>query len=65
MAVHDTLFLHEELLLLALRDDKGTISAGSTYAYAVAGALLCFALRWLAIRRGWRLPVSGGDDAPG
>ena len=32
---------------------------------AVAGALLCFALRWLAIRRGWRLPVSGGDDAPG
>lgn len=27
---------------------------------AVAGASLCFALRWLAIRRGWRLPVSGG-----
>ena len=26
---------------------------------AVAGASLCFALRWLAIRRGWRLPVSG------
>jgi uncharacterized membrane protein YeiH len=26
---------------------------------AVAGAGLCFALRWLAIRRGWRLPVSG------
>src|SRR5688500_17501645 len=32
---------------------------------AVAGALLCFALRWLAIRRGWRLPVSGGGDATG
>lgn len=30
---------------------------------AVAGAGLCFALRWLAIRRGWRLPVAG-DDAP-
>jgi uncharacterized membrane protein YeiH len=28
---------------------------------AVAGAMLCFALRWLAIRRGWRLPVAGGD----
>ena len=28
---------------------------------AVAGAVLCFALRWLAIRRGWRLPVAGGD----
>ena len=32
---------------------------------AVAGALLCFALRWLAIRRGWRLPISGEGDAPG
>ena len=30
---------------------------------AVAGAGLCFGLRWLAIRRGWRLPVSG-DDTP-
>lgn len=28
---------------------------------AVAGAATCFALRWLAIRRGWRLPVSGSD----
>ena len=28
---------------------------------AVAGAVLCFALRLLAIRRGWRLPVAGGD----
>jgi len=32
---------------------------------AVAGALSCFGLRWLAIRRGWRLPVSGGGDASG
>jgi len=32
---------------------------------AVAGALLFFALRWLAIRRGWRLPISGEGDAPG
>ena len=30
---------------------------------AVAGASLCFGLRWLAIRRGWRLPVSG-DPSP-
>lgn len=30
---------------------------------AVAGAALCFILRWLAIRRGWRLPVSGGNDS--
>jgi uncharacterized membrane protein YeiH len=28
---------------------------------AVAGAVLCFALRWLALRRGWKLPVAEGD----
>jgi len=33
------LFLHEELLLLALRDEEGTISA-SMYPYALAGAML-------------------------
>ena len=27
---------------------------------SVAGATLCFTLRWLAVRRGWRLPVAGG-----
>jgi uncharacterized membrane protein YeiH len=26
---------------------------------AIAGAILCFVLRYLAIRRGWRLPVAG------
>jgi uncharacterized membrane protein YeiH len=31
---------------------------------AVGGAAACFVLRWLAIRRGWRLPVSRGGDAP-
>jgi uncharacterized membrane protein YeiH len=31
---------------------------------AVAGAALCFTLRWLAIRRGWGLPVAGGGSAP-
>lgn len=31
---------------------------------AMVGAGVCFALRWMAIRRGWRLPVSGGG-APG
>ena len=30
---------------------------------AVVGAVICFVLRWLAIRRGWRLPVPrGGTD---
>lgn len=31
---------------------------------AVAGAGLCFALRLLAIRRGWRLPVAGDQSPP-
>ena len=32
---------------------------------AVAGAVACFVLRWIAIRRGWRLPLPGeGPLAP-
>ncbi len=31
-------------------------------AVAIAGALLCFGLRLLAIRRGWHLPVAGPPD---
>jgi hypothetical protein len=34
------LFLHEEMLLLALRDDEGTPEFGAWYAQAVAGAVL-------------------------
>lgn len=30
---------------------------------AVSGATLCFLVRWLAIRRGWRLPVAGDTDS--
>jgi len=36
----DRLPLHEETLLLALRDDKGTIAPGTMYQQALAGALL-------------------------
>lgn len=31
---------------------------------AMAGALACIALRMLAIRRGWQLPVAGQDEHP-
>lgn len=31
----------------------------SPTATAIAGALLCFGIRFVAIRRGWRLPVAG------
>ena len=37
----NTLFLHEEILLLALRDEEGTIASGGTmYQYAIGAALL-------------------------
>jgi uncharacterized membrane protein YeiH len=29
---------------------------------AITGAVLCFGLRYMAIRRGWRLPVARGPD---
>jgi uncharacterized membrane protein YeiH len=29
---------------------------------AIAGGLACFALRVVAIRRGWHLPVAASDD---
>jgi hypothetical protein len=32
--------LHEEVLLLALRDDEGTIAPGTMYQHALAGAIL-------------------------
>ena len=28
----------------------------------IAGAVLCFGLRFMAIRRGWRLPIAGGTQ---
>lgn len=31
---------------------------------ALAGAALCFGLRYLAIRRGWRLPTANWPDSP-
>ncbi|NOG53029.1 MAG: GPP34 family phosphoprotein [Planctomycetes bacterium] len=34
------LFLHEEVLLLALRDDEGTFVSGAMYSHAIAGGIL-------------------------
>lgn len=34
------LFLHEELMLLALKDREGTVISGTTYTYALGGAVL-------------------------
>lgn len=40
MIERDRLPLHEELMLLALRDEEGTIAPGAMYQYAIAGAIL-------------------------
>jgi uncharacterized membrane protein YeiH len=34
----------------------------SSTAVTIAGAVLCFGLRFMAIRRGWHLPVAGGPE---
>jgi len=38
--MNNHLFLHEELLLLALRDQKGTIHSNTNYNYAIAGGII-------------------------
>ena len=38
--MQNKLFLHEEILLLALRDEEGTIASGTMYQYAIGAALL-------------------------
>lgn len=58
MAVRHKLFLHEEILLLALHDEKGTIDLGSPYAYAVGGALLAE----LTVRG--RVQLTGSEKKP-
>jgi len=40
MTKNNNLYLHEEIMLLALRDEEGTIAAGPTYQYAIGAAVL-------------------------
>ena len=40
MAGYKTLFLYEEIMLLALKDEKGTVAPGTMFQYAIAGAIL-------------------------
>lgn len=40
MLAKDELHLHEEIMLLALRDEEGTVASGAMYSYAVGGAIL-------------------------
>ena len=40
MTIQNNLFLHEEIMLLALRDEEGTIAPGTMYQYAIGAAVL-------------------------
>ena len=40
MGYSDNLFLYEEIMLLALKDEEGTIASGTMYNYAVGGAII-------------------------
>jgi len=40
MMTSDNLHLYEEIMLLALRDEEGTVASGAMYNYAVGGAIL-------------------------
>ena len=40
MTIQNALFLHEEIMLLALRDEQGTIATGTMYQYAIGAAVL-------------------------
>ena len=62
--------LRAELYAVAALAGAGIVVAGHLLelplvATAVAGGLVCFALRLLALRRGWRLPVAGEGGPAG
>lgn len=61
--------LRAELYAVAALVGAGIVVGGHllglpVVATAVAGGLACFALRLLALRQGWRLPVAGGAPPP-
>jgi hypothetical protein len=60
------LHLHDEIMLLALRDREGTIAAGSMYAYAIGGAILAELLlaQRLAVEEGRKRLVDILSDKP-
>ncbi|MCK4998709.1 MAG: GPP34 family phosphoprotein [Anaerohalosphaera sp.] len=67
MAWEGELYLHEEVLLLALKDDEGTVEGkASMYGYAIGGALLAELLlhKRIAIDEGKRKLVSIVSDEP-
>jgi uncharacterized membrane protein YeiH len=60
--------LHSELYAVAALAGAAVVAIGRmlqlpSEASAIAGALLCFGLRLIAMRRGWQLPTAGGRDS--
>jgi uncharacterized membrane protein YeiH len=56
--------LHAEIYAVAALAGAAVVVIGSALGVppavtTTAGALLCFGLRFMAVRRGWRLPVAG------
>jgi len=67
MKAMNNLFLQDEILLLALRDQKGTILPGTMYQYALGGAILSELLlhkRIKVIEKRWSKLVEVTDPAP-
>src|SRR5256885_1845940 len=60
--------LRAEVYAVAALAGAGVVVIGATLglpsaATMIAGAVFCFGLRMLAVRRGWRLPIAGGRPA--
>jgi uncharacterized membrane protein YeiH len=58
--------LHAEIYAVAALAGAAVVVIGSELGVApalatTAGALLCFGLRFIAVRRGWRLPAAGAQ----
>lgn len=63
MAPRSELGIYEEILLLALRDEEGTIAPGTQYHFALGGAVLAelLLLRRITVEEGRRKLVSVAD----
>ena len=62
------LLLIADLYAVAALAGAGVVVIGATLgrpsaATMIAGAICCFGLRMLAVRRGWQLPIAGGRRA--
>ncbi len=60
--------LRADLYAVAALAGAGVVVIGATLglpsaATMIAGAVFCFVLRMLAVRRGWQLPIAGGHRA--